>query len=163
MSKGIAVSGKQQLPIALGCVIRDQSVLLVRRNEPQIPALHGKWELPGGKVEFGEDPAVTAQREVREETGLHVRVLEMLPFPYVAVRRTTNGLLNPIVLCFRCEALNQIPPLKLPQKVGEIAWKRLQDLDPAVIQTGSLLFISHLIERLSLNGPEMGNWRPNVH
>jgi len=32
------------------------------------------WELPGGHVEPGEDPAVTAAREVAEETGCTVRI-----------------------------------------------------------------------------------------
>ena len=34
------------------------------------------WELPGGLVEDGEDPAVTAAREVEEETGYRPRSLE---------------------------------------------------------------------------------------
>ena len=32
------------------------------------------WELPGGHIEQGEDPAVTAARETEEETGYQVRV-----------------------------------------------------------------------------------------
>jgi 8-oxo-dGTP pyrophosphatase MutT (NUDIX family) len=32
------------------------------------------WELPGGHLEPGEDPAVTAAREVAEETGYIVRI-----------------------------------------------------------------------------------------
>lgn len=34
------------------------------------------WTLPGGEVEFGERPADTVHREVREETGLKVAVGE---------------------------------------------------------------------------------------
>jgi len=32
------------------------------------------WELPGGHVEPGEDPAVTGARETEEETGYRVRI-----------------------------------------------------------------------------------------
>lgn len=36
------------------------------------------WELPGGVIEPGEDPAVTAARELAEETGYEARSVEHL-------------------------------------------------------------------------------------
>lgn len=44
-------------------------VLLVRHTYGRL-----NWDLPGGHTEPGETAAQTAQREVREETGLRVRV-----------------------------------------------------------------------------------------
>jgi ADP-ribose pyrophosphatase YjhB (NUDIX family) len=38
----------------------------------------GRWFLPGGGVEHGEDPVETVQREFLEETGLAVTVGELL-------------------------------------------------------------------------------------
>ena len=35
---------------------------------------HGKWTLPGGKMEWGETPEETARREFFEETGLEATV-----------------------------------------------------------------------------------------
>ena len=56
-------------------VIRDGHVLLVQRaQEP----LSGKWTLPGGAVELGETLEEAVVRELREETGLEVRVLELI-------------------------------------------------------------------------------------
>ena len=47
---------------------RDESVLLTR-NSARGPH-PGRWSLPGGGVEHGEQPAATVAREVEEETGL---------------------------------------------------------------------------------------------
>lgn len=57
------------LVFAGGCVFdRDGKVLLQCRGDSR------KWGFPGGAVEIGETPEMTAIREVKEETGLDVKV-----------------------------------------------------------------------------------------
>lgn len=38
-----------------------------------VPGWQGHWTLPGGGVEFGENPEQAMIREIEEETGLHVK------------------------------------------------------------------------------------------
>ena len=57
---------------AYGWCEEADAVLLVR-IAPGYPDA-GSWTLPGGGLDFGEDPADGARREVEEETGLTVRL-----------------------------------------------------------------------------------------
>jgi mutator protein MutT len=53
-------------------IVREGRVLAARRTSPE--ALQGGWELPGGKVEPGEQPEDAVVREVAEELGCRVEV-----------------------------------------------------------------------------------------
>ena len=62
--------------VGVGVVVwRGDRVLLIRRGKP--PRV-GQWSLPGGAQELGETVAETARREVLEETGLELAVLDLL-------------------------------------------------------------------------------------
>jgi len=55
---------------------RNELLLIKRRdNDPHTP---GAWEIPGGRLELGEDPFEGLKRETKEETGLDVEVLNPL-------------------------------------------------------------------------------------
>jgi ADP-ribose pyrophosphatase YjhB (NUDIX family) len=57
-----------------GAIFRDGKVLLVRRARS--PG-KGFYSFPGGRVEFGESLHTALHREVDEETGLKIRIVDL--------------------------------------------------------------------------------------
>lgn len=62
---------KNPAPAVGAFIIRDNMVLLVRRKyQPR----QGYWSFPAGFMEYGETPAQCGIREVKEETGLDIKI-----------------------------------------------------------------------------------------
>jgi len=72
MSGKVHPHGAYRFPVSIkGVCIRDGEVLLLENER-------GEWELPGGKLELGEDPAACLAREIHEETRWSVEVAAIL-------------------------------------------------------------------------------------
>jgi mutator protein MutT len=65
--------------VVTAAVIRRGAALLIARRAAA-DAFGGRWELPGGKVEEGEDLQACLARELREELGVEAEVGEELAF-----------------------------------------------------------------------------------
>jgi ADP-ribose pyrophosphatase YjhB (NUDIX family) len=88
-------------------IFRGREVLLVKRGHE--PAL-GKWSIPGGLVELGEGLDAAVRREVMEEVGLEIKVIDLV----AALDRIMfdgNGRIeyHYILLDFLCEILGGDP------------------------------------------------------
>ena len=83
---GLRVSAK-------GVVLADHKVLLLQSPD-------GTWDLPGGKVEPGEDVLDGLIREVQEETGLIVQPQQLIS----AANKTRRESRDVLRLFFLCRA-----------------------------------------------------------
>jgi mutator protein MutT len=121
-----------------GIVLDADRVLLVKRGrEP----LKGIWSIPGGKLELGETLRDGVRRELREEVGLEVQVLEMVEV-FERITRDAEGraAYHFVLIDFLCECPDGVA--RADDDVDEVAWverSRISDYEttegaPAVIE-----------------------------
>jgi ADP-ribose pyrophosphatase YjhB (NUDIX family) len=84
-------------------VFRQGRVLLVRRG---MPPSAGLWSLPGGHIEPGETALDAVHRELREETAVTARILDIAAIKDV-VQRNDRGVVifHRVVIVFSGEWL----------------------------------------------------------
>ncbi len=106
-----------------GVVVHRQRVLLIRRGrEP----LKGRWSIPGGALELGEELPAAAQRELKEETGLEVEPLEVLGIFDRIVRKGSRVRYHYVIVDYACRLKGgRLAPAS---DVVEARWVRRQDL-----------------------------------
>ncbi len=74
---------KIQKAIVVAVVKNDKKeILLAKRKDDEISKASGKWEFVGGHIKFGENPQTAVIRKTKEESGLDVKVIRLLPKIY---------------------------------------------------------------------------------
>lgn len=86
-----------KIPIsAKGIVFEGDSVWL-RKNE------RNEWELPGGKIEEGEQPEETVKRELMEELGFKANPIKIIHAWVYRIEESQDESLGVLVLSYLCK------------------------------------------------------------
>lgn len=135
----------------------DGRFLLTQRHQPDTPAWHNKWNIPGGGVEFGEDPRDALDRELWEELRVKPRLLLPHPFPVNITwldKDTHHGFdFHLLMLCYLVDIGNQEIDLSgdPEQETAAYQWYSLDELDsveclpqtPETVRAGLALLKQH--------------------
>jgi len=132
----------KQMVVVMGVVKQDGKVLLTLRDEEGIEGAHMKWELPGGKLEFGEDPEATVIRELKEETGYDIAVKRMIPIARTSVWDYPDHKRHVLLVCFECERVSgEIN--KKDGKIKDVRWFNPDEIDYSKTLPWTKEFIEH--------------------
>ena len=108
-----------------GVVIADWRALLIRRGSPP---LEGEWSIPGGMLELGETFEEGVRRELAEETGLQVRVVEFIEvFERIFPGEDGRTRYHFVILDYLCAVKSG--EARAASDVTDVAWAREEELE----------------------------------
>ena len=121
MKKGIDYIG-----VGVGAVIFNSGgrVFLAKRGR-EARNESGKWEFPGGGVEFGETLEQAIVREVMEEYGIEISVLGLLDVVNHLIPEEGQHWVSPT---FLCSIVSGTPRIREPHKCDEIGWFAIDNI-----------------------------------
>ncbi len=79
--------------------------MIALRNSLHDPEAHGLWELPAGKVNFGESPMAAVIRELKEENGLKVKPTIDTPHIENVLWRHKTYKVQVVLLTYLCKII----------------------------------------------------------
>ncbi|MDQ3389301.1 MAG: NUDIX domain-containing protein [Gemmatimonadota bacterium] len=120
LSTGIRLMLKHPIPsVAVVPLLADGRVVLVRRVD------NDRWVVPGGMIDWGEDVAEAAERELEEETGLRLTSIRRILGVYSAPGRDPR--VHAISISVVAEVEGE-PSIHDPLEVSEIRAFEPEDL-----------------------------------
>ena len=124
MSNEATLPAKRGPLIVTAAVIRDGDRVLIARRPLSAKVEAGKWEFPGGKLEFGETPEACLVREIEEELGATITVEELIDAAS-HVYRDDKQHLHIVLLAYLAKVADGAPRAL---EAEEIKWVRADEL-----------------------------------
>lgn len=126
------------------------SILMIQRSD------NGRWALPGGGHDLGEFISETVVREVEEETGLKVEVLDISGIytdPGHVLVYDDGEARQQFSICFRARLVGG--EIRTSDETTQVRWISPADLPRMDIHPTMRLRIEHAMDRMRV-GPYIG-------
>ena len=100
-------------------IVENNKVLLNQHGDTEF------WKFCGGKLEHDETLVDTAKREVKEEMGLEITILNPEPFFFYTQKQSDEELKDVILVHYLAERVGEIKP---GEDIREWKWFNINDL-----------------------------------
>lgn len=114
-------AGVDFIGIAVGIfLINDEGKVFLTKRSKHATNERGTWEIPGGKVNFGERLEDAAKREAKEEYGIDIELIEQFPAQNHLIPEENQ---HWVPTCFMAKIVgSQEPKIMEPDKCDAIGW-----------------------------------------
>jgi len=120
--------GLDYVGVAIGAMIfNDQGKVLLTKRGPKARNEVGKWDFPGGAVNFGEKLEDAVKREVREELGIEIEVIEQLEtVDHIIPDENQHWISTTYIARY----VSGTPKIMEPEKLSEYKLVKLSEINP---------------------------------
>ncbi len=105
----------------------------------------GRWEFPGGSVEFNETLEHALVREIREEYGVEIEVRELLDVVSHILPAEKQHWVSPT---FLCTVKSGTPSIREPHKCDEIGWFAVDEIPEDLLTLASRKSLESVKKRI---------------
>src|SRR3989344_5143087 len=105
------------VPISVKGIVFENGKVWLRKNE------RDEWELPGGKLEEGEQPEETIVREMKEELGFDVEVVATVQAHLYTIKKSSDESKGVLVVSYLCKILGKTGDFELDGEAGKVEFK----------------------------------------
>ncbi len=153
MKNDSITKGVDYIGVGVGALIvnNDGKVFLAKRGR-ETRNESGRWEFPGGGVEFGDTIEDTIIREMKEEYGIDIEVLELLGVNNHIILDEKQHWVSP---CFVCRIKNGEPAILEPHKCDEIGWFTLEEVAAMPISLVTQSNLNHIAKKYNNRLPRI--------
>lgn len=117
---------KYLLPVSIKGVVFEKDSVWLRKNE------RDEWELPGGKLDEGEQPKETVVRELFEELGYKVEVSNIIQAYLYKINVSDDEKRGVLVVTYLCNIIEKTGDFEHKGEAGRAEFKKFS-IDEAVL------------------------------
>jgi len=132
---------RSQIILVTCGVIWQGRELLIAQRKPDSLLEPLKWEFPGGKIEFSEDPPTALKREIIEELNFEIEVSDIFCVSSHNYRPAPDEVKHVLMLAYSCAYKKGIPEIR---DVHDFKWIRVENLDEYDFAAADLPIIERL-------------------
>jgi len=118
---------KQRLSVR-AIINEDGKALLLKRNNGR-PTILGKFELPGGKLAYGEQPEDALRRYLHDDAGLHIQSSQL--YDAVTYIDRDDRAIQYGVIVYLVTLAQQRHPMKLSGNYSKYKWHSMSNIQQA--------------------------------
>lgn len=106
------------VPVSCKGIVFEDGKVWLRKNE------RNEWELPGGKLDPGEQPEQTVEREMLEELGVKVGVGSPISNHLYIIHKSIDETQGVLVANYVCEFVERVGDVEHEGEAGHAEFKQ---------------------------------------